>query len=153
MTDVVFIETGPEDIDMIRPMWEKLRDLHLLRSPHFKDRYEVFAYEDRKAALLKKAAKGKLRIDIAKDAMTEKPLAYCISSISDENEGEIDSIFVDEDCRLKGIGHTLMKRALSWMDASGVSANRISVAAGNEEVLDFYRQYGFYPRYIILELK
>lgn len=44
-----------------------------------------------------------------------------------------------------------MTRALQWLDDNKVKTKIIGVAEGNENVLDFYKKYGFYKRRIILE--
>ena len=71
------------------------------------------------------------------------PLGYCISSIDSSGVGEIESIFVDEACRGRGVGATLMEAALGWMDRVGVKGKRVVVVSGNEEVLAFYERFGF----------
>ncbi|MCG0275390.1 MAG: GNAT family N-acetyltransferase [Thermosediminibacteraceae bacterium] len=65
--------------------------------------------------------------------------------------GEIDSIFVEEKYRNYGLGDRLMKRALEWLNSNHVKTKIIMVAEGNENVLEFYKKYGFYKRRIILE--
>ena len=92
-------------------------------------------------------------MDIAQDEEIEKIIGYCTSSISDELFGEVDSIYPDEKYRSFGICDELMKRALDWMGEKGVKNRRIIVAVGNEELLQFYEKYGFFPRHIILEQK
>jgi hypothetical protein len=46
-----------------------------------------------------------------------------------------------------------MKNALQWMEKHKVETKKIVVFAGNENVLDFYELYGFYPRYLVLQQK
>ena len=46
-----------------------------------------------------------------------------------------------------------MIRALAWFDEHGSIRNRVSVGNGNEEVLDFYKKFGFFPRMTVLERK
>ena len=63
---------------------------------------------------------------------------------------EIDSIFVAEGYRGKGLGSRLLKGALDWIDEHDVKEVRSSVVWGNEEVLHFYEHFGLYPRSIML---
>ena len=44
-----------------------------------------------------------------------------------------------------------MERGILWMDSNRVSKKIIGVAEGNEEVLEFYKKYGFYKRTVIVE--
>ncbi|MGZ7048012.1 MAG: GNAT family N-acetyltransferase [Methanobacterium sp.] len=88
---------------------------------------------------------------MVKDEDTEKLIGYCISYISEDNTGEIDSIYVVENYRLSKIGDTLMKRALSWMDEKSVKSKKIKVAVGNDELISFYHKFDFLPRHIIFE--
>lgn len=150
--DIHYLEVGANEIDIIKPLWEKLRDHHFGLSPHFAGRYKEFTFEDRKKELLNKST-NLLKIDIVKDEDTQWLIGYCISSISAGSIGEIDSIYLEENYRSLGIGNELMNRALQWMDSNNVKIKRIIVARGNEELLPFYERYNFFPRHIILEQK
>lgn len=151
--DISYIEVSGNEIDIIKPLWEKLREHHFGLSPHFAEEYIEFTFEDRKKELLAKSGGNLLKIDIAKDEDTQWLIGYCISSISAGLVGEIDSIFLEENYRNLGIGNELMSRALSWMDSNKVKFKRIVVAMGNEELLPFYERYEFYPRHLVLEQK
>ena len=148
---ISYIELDNEHIDSIRSLWEKLRDHHKELSPYFPERYVELTFQERKEDLLEKSEKGILRIDAAYDEAAEQYIGYCISSISDEKIGEVDSIYLDKKYRSSGIGDALMKRSLDWMDQNGVETKRIMVAAGNENTLEFYSRYKFFPKHIILE--
>lgn len=151
--DINFIELNNEDIGLIKPLWKKLKNHHHELSTHFPERYMQFTFEERKEEILKKSENGVLKIEIAKDENNSQYIGYCISSISNDNIGEVDSIYLDEKYRSSGIGAHLMERALNWMDEKGVKDKKIVVAVGNEELLSFYEKFDFYPRHIILEQK
>jgi len=70
--------------------------------------------------------------------------------VNKEKEGEIESIYVEKDYRLSGIGDGLMSRALAWLDDVTVKQTVLGVAEGNEGVFAFYRRHDFYPRVTIL---
>jgi diamine N-acetyltransferase len=148
--NIRYIELDNDHIDSIKPLWEKLRDHHRELSPYFPERYVEFTFQERKKDLLKKSENGILRIETAYDESTEQLIGYCISSI-DEQIGEVDSIYLEENYRSTGIGDTLMKRSLNWMDQNGAETKRIMVASGNENMLAFYSRYRFFPKHIILE--
>jgi ribosomal protein S18 acetylase RimI-like enzyme len=149
--NINYIEINKEEIDEIKPLWEKLRDIHQNLSPYFPERYTEFTFQERKEELLTKSKNGILRIDAAKDEETGQLIGYCISSISNELVGEVDSIYLEKKYRSSGIGDKFMKRSLKWMDEKGVKSKIVMVAAGNEDTLAFYRRYNFFPKHIILE--
>ena len=149
--NISYIELDNDQIDSIKPLWEKLRDHHRELPPYFPERYTEFTFPERKEDLLKKSENGILRIDTAYDETTEQFIGYCISSISDELAGEVDSLYLEDKYRSLGIGNTLMKRSLNWMDQNSVKTKKIMIAAGNEDTLAFYSRYRFFPKHIILE--
>ena len=155
MPNIEYIVTDQKDLDLIHPLWEKLNEHHRVRSPHWVDFHSHMTFDPRKKGLLEKAGKGALRIDIAKDGDTGALIGYCVSTVSEKKEGEIESIFVEKDYRRHGIGDNFMKQALAWMDSLSVAATdrSIGVAAGNEEVFVFYARHNFYPRVTSLRSK
>jgi ribosomal protein S18 acetylase RimI-like enzyme len=108
-------------------------------------------FDQRKKELLEKSGNGVLRIYLARDKDTGEIIGYRVGTISEQGQGEIDSIYVDQDCRGLGIGDTLMRQALCWMDERSVTKRVLGVGARNEEVFAYYRRYGFYPIATILE--
>ena len=80
-------------------------------------------------------------------------IGYCVSSVSVDNTGEIESLFVDREFRSAGIGTALVTRGLGWMDSLGALRKRVSVGDGNESAWTFYRKFGFFPRMTVLEQK
>jgi len=140
-------------IEVIRPLWAGLNAHHRAHARAFRGLYERMTFDDRKAYFAGVAAVGALRVDLAFDPAAEMCVGYCISSLSPESVGEIESVYVDEAYRSAGIGTDLVHRALGWLDANGSAVNRVSVADGNEEAFSFYRRFGFYPRRTVLEQK
>jgi ribosomal protein S18 acetylase RimI-like enzyme len=138
-------------LDRIAPLWEQLKAHHTQRAAHFVEDMSAMSFEDRKRALLAKPQPCALRIDIAVDGQNGQDIAYCISSVDAHKRGELDSIYVDPDYRRRGIGETLTRRALAWMDAQGAESKVVTVAEGNERVFRFYAKFGFYPRATVLE--
>src|SRR5262245_26172389 len=108
----VYRTVGADGIDVVRPLWEKLRAYH---APLLDER-PPFLVEPRKQVLLNKAASGRLRIELVSVNASGADVAYCISTVSADRCGEIDSIFVDERHRGCGIGSELLRRALAWLD-------------------------------------
>lgn len=151
MPRVEFIEGNENLLDEVRILWEELIQDHRVKSRYFTSGYENRKFLDRKAGLLEKAKKAVLRIDLVKDSDTKQTIGYCICSVSCEKIGEIDSIYIVPGYRTLGIGDSLMRRALKWLDSNHSEKKVVSVAGGNEQVFSFYSRFGFYPKTIILE--
>jgi ribosomal protein S18 acetylase RimI-like enzyme len=152
MTKIEYTATDEQGLDLVGPLWQKLLEHHKARSPkYFRRHNSGITFDLRKKQLLEKSEKGYLRIDIARDTNTGELVGYCISSVSGNGQGEIDSIYIESEYRRSGIGDNLTKRALGWMDELSVTKKIVVVGVGNEEVFPFYSRYGFYPRNIILE--
>ena len=138
-------------LDQIKGLWEALNSHHLGLSTNFKQHYQDMPFEQRQADLLKKAALGKMRVDLALNEESTRNVGYCVSSDSAEKIGEIDSIFVDAAYRDQGIGDALMKKALCWMEKENAVAKIVEVAVGNEEAFGFNAKYDFLPRKTVLK--
>jgi diamine N-acetyltransferase len=116
----------------------------------FLDETPPFLFEPRKRGILAKAAAGKLRIELVSVVSQTTDIAYCITTVSADGCGEIDSMFVEEHFRGCGIGSELVRRALGWLDSVGASSKVVTVAHGNERALAFYKRFGFHPLSILL---
>ncbi|MEN9338237.1 MAG: hypothetical protein RIQ41_551 [Candidatus Parcubacteria bacterium] len=57
--------------------------------------------------------------------------------------GHIDSIFVLEEYRGKGLGTELINRAVEWLQSKAISVCTIGVRVENEAALDLYQKLGF----------
>jgi diamine N-acetyltransferase len=148
---IEYAEKGKQDLDLIAPLWEKLREHQRIRSPHFSEHYARRTWKLRKTGLLRKSEPGGLRLDIATDSDTRELIGYCVSTVSQDGHGHLESIYVEPNYRHSGIGDKLMRRALRWMNKRQARIKSLIVGVGNEEVLTFYSRYGFYPRHITLE--
>lgn len=151
MDSVEFRTTGFAEIDLIRPLWEQLNTYHHAHATRFRAHYEQMTFEDRRKNFHRLMKTGELRLDLAQDRKIGRYIGYCVSSLSYDGNGEIESLFVDEGNRCRGIGTALVTRALGWMDHCGAQRRRVSVGDGNETAFPFYRKFGFYPRMTVLE--
>jgi ribosomal protein S18 acetylase RimI-like enzyme len=140
-----------DGIDAIQPMWEKLKAYHSRLSWRFARDMRHLTFDPRKQEFLAKAVAGKFRLDVASAISDLTDIAYCISSASADGRGEIDSIFVEESFRGRGVGTELLRRALAWLDDVGVSSKFVTVAHGNEDAIALYRRFGFYHRTVLLQ--
>jgi len=151
METMIVVETGARDLNFIQPLWEKLNQHHLNQESVFKDHYAQFTFQKRAEDLLKKTREGDMHIGVVKDKKSGRPVAYCITTINQDKEGEIDSIYISENYRGQGWGDELMKRSLKWMKKKGVTKKSVRVSFANQEVVSFYERYGFFRRSITME--
>jgi ribosomal protein S18 acetylase RimI-like enzyme len=152
MLNVMYTEANRNDLDLIAPLWQKLKEHHKALAPGvFSGHFDKMDFVIRKKQLLDKSRNGDILVDLARDVNSDMLIGYCVSTVTGAGTGEIDSIYVEENYRRHGIGKKLMTRALKWLDAHALTKRIIEVAGGNEAVFPFYRQYGFYPRTIVLE--
>jgi len=151
MNKIVYGETDASGLDLISSLWKKLIEYHRVRSPSFTGHYGRVTWDKRKKKLLEKSKSGAIRIDLAREGTSGTLVGYCVSTISKEKQGEIESLYVEEHFRRCGIGDNLVINALKWMDSNTVIKKIVGVGVGNEEVFEFYRRYNFYPRTMILE--
>ncbi len=149
---VVFIEGDESLLDRIQPLWEKLNERHRAVSLHFAGVYAANTFARRRAGLMRKLASGRVMyVVLAYMPSSGEAAGYCVGTASRDGEGEVESIFVDQPFRGRGVADQLMRKTLAWMDGCGVTRKRVEVVFGNEEVVSFYARYGFVPRSTILQ--
>lgn len=152
MHPIEYRTTDIRDIELIRPLWIQLNEYHHKNAKTFRSHYERMTFEDRKAYFEKLAAAGSLHLVLAFNPLSGgQYIGYCVTSLSPEKTGEIESIFVEEEYRALGIGSALVTRAMVWLNENGSVRNRVPVSDGNEEVWNFYKKFGFHPRMMMLE--
>jgi diamine N-acetyltransferase len=150
MYNFKFVTGSRELLDFVQPLWEKLNKHHEINSNYFSDRFINLKFNVRKNKFVNDD-NLEVKIDLIKDVERDLYIGYCISTINKELIGEIDSLFVEKEYREYGLGDKLMNRALEWLNSNKVKTKIIGVAEGNENVLEFYKRYGFYKRRVILE--
>ncbi len=151
MNDYSITSVDFKDIDSISALWEELNASHAALSPYFSGHFNAMTFERRKAEFREKTEKGELLTDICMHTATGEAAGYCVSNIVC-GKGEIDSLFVKIEHRGRGAGSLLVESAVAWMRTRGTEDISVNVAVGNEGALNFYRQFGFFPRLIHLSL-
>ena len=152
MTSTVKYLYGDETmLDEVRLLWEALNQYHCERSTHFKQHYLGMTFEKRKAQLLSKSQGGKLRVDLALDQESGQAVGYVVSSVNAQKVGEVESVFVSAEYRGIGIGGSLLKNALRWMEQNDAVEKIVEASVGNEGAWAFYGHFGFLPRKTILK--
>ncbi|MGE5628385.1 MAG: GNAT family N-acetyltransferase [Solirubrobacterales bacterium] len=150
MNNFEFVTGSIELLDFVQPLWEKLINHHEVNSKYFQNSFVNLKFKGRKNKFVNDS-NLEVKIDLIKDIDKNLFIGYCISTVTKELIGEIDSLFVEKEYRKYGCGDKLMNRALDWMDNKKVIKKIIVVAEGNENVLEFYKRFGFYKRKVILE--
>jgi ribosomal protein S18 acetylase RimI-like enzyme len=148
---IEYVEKDKKDLDSFAPLWEKLREHQRIRSPHFAEHYARRTWKRRSAELLQKSESGGPHVYIATYLDTKELIGYCVSIVSSDKQGQLESIYIEPNYRQSGIGDQLMRRALSWMNKMHAKTKTLTMGVGNEEVLTFYSRYGFYPKHIVVE--
>ncbi len=64
---------------------------------------------------------------------------------------ELDSMFVDESHRSKGVGHMLVEEFKKWALGQGVKRLRVNASFGNSKAVSFYKREGFREYDLALE--
>ncbi len=151
MGNIEYIAGDGSSLETIGSLWLKLQEHHRSRGGDFARTLGAIPWEQRKAGLLKQASAGRLLVDVACETECGQRVGYCVTSLSADRKGEIESLYVEPQYRGRGIGDALMRRALLFLDDGGAKVRTLGVAFGNEEVFGFYRRYGFVPRATILQ--
>jgi ribosomal-protein-alanine N-acetyltransferase len=73
-------------------------------------------------------------------------VGYCISTLADNGQGEVDSIYVTAVVRGRGIGKQLMQDAMAWLRERGAHPIVVEVMAGNVAAEKLYESFGFSAR-------
>jgi diamine N-acetyltransferase len=153
MPDPHFLEGGAELLDTIGPLWQKLTLHHSGISAYFGDQFAAGKFPERKQDLQEKAAAGKLRTVLASAGNSGPCIGYCVAVIDAKRNGEIESLYVEDAYRNRGVGSGLVERILAWFDRERTVSASVNVAVGNESAFRFYEQWGFYPRVTVLVRK
>ena len=134
-----------DEISTIKALWEGLNAHQHLVSTNFKTFYESFTFEKRIETLKKR---DQLIIYVSYER--DEPIGYCIASI-DDMVGEIDSIYIQEQYRQKGIASELIQHALKWLDSQECETIQVSIAQGNESAFNFYKKFNFVERITLMQ--
>ena len=137
------VSGGPELLDRIGPQWNRLREHHAASAPMWANELLQKRFEERKGDLLEKGRGGLLVLVAVTDTADS---AYCIGTIDEKGVGEIDSLFVEETHRGRGMGSALLGRVMQWFTECRTSSVRVELIAGNDQAMRFYERWGFAVR-------
>ena len=148
--NIRLVEKDINEIQLIKPLWEKLNLIHFNKSVYFKSKYEKFKFEKRMESINRRSENGTVKLDVILDNDTMEYVGYCLSSIED-NIGEIESIFIEKQYRGYKLGDKLMINALNWFESNSITNVQINVVYANYEAIPFYERCGFYVGNYILK--
>lgn len=125
-----------EKIDRVQPLWERQQEFHVSCTAHFAEDVRGRRFGERMAEVVGKARPDGLLVDVCywgggehdvakagraddaeaaqPDASAARAVGYCLSSVTADGVGEIDSLYVLDEFRRQGIGSELVRRALAW---------------------------------------
>jgi ribosomal protein S18 acetylase RimI-like enzyme len=138
-------EGGPDQIDLIQPLWEKLSRYEGDLSARLKDYFYHRSFAVKKETILKAICEGCLKLDLLRPLDSSQIVGYCLSTIDRQNAGEIQSFYIEPDFREQGTGRLLFQRALDWMAGKGVEKRTLWVVFENKRAIRFYNTFNFYP--------
>lgn len=150
-SNILYTIYNIDGFDRIRDLWE---DLIKYLMGQTKDRSPPIQwpnFETRKTKFTSKNKEREVSVIIASTAVSGTPIGYCVSSAAYAEYAEIESIFVREDFRGKGVGSELMKRSLDWIRLIGASSIGVAVTVMNPGAIAFYEKHGFLLRQYLLE--
>ncbi len=134
------------EVELIHSLWLLNYEFHSSKSIYFSKLGEKDKFNERIESW---KTKGNIRVIIA---FENEVVGYCVSSI-DNDIGVIESLYVLESERRKGIGKELIKRQLKWLKEKGSRRIEVTTVYGNDDSIDFYKSINILPKTIKLELK
>ena len=137
---------GPELIELTEPLWQKQKAYHIEIDHISPDVYVGISFEKRMEEIREKA-KSLITV-LAEDVGDGGLVGYSLGTVNEKGLGEIDSIFVEEEYRGQGIGTTLIKETLAWMDENNARKIKMHVLDVNQSAYSLYRTFGFEARLV-----
>src|SRR5436309_16128013 len=110
--DISTVAGGNELLDRVGPLWSELRSHHAEMFAKWREDLLAATFEQRKAGLIKKGTKGLL---VLLAVSGRRDVGYCVCTINENGQSEIDSIYVTEGHRHRGIGKASMEEAMAWL--------------------------------------
>jgi ribosomal protein S18 acetylase RimI-like enzyme len=144
---IAVLSGGAQLLDRVAPLWMELRRHHAEVAPRWAGSLLAGSFEERRADLAKKGARGLL---VLMAVSGSEDIGYCVSTIAADGKGEVDSLYVAPSHRRRGVGNALMGRTMEWFATQSVKSIAVEVLSGNDAAAQFYARYGFAPRTIRL---
>ena len=148
---IVYRQIDFSDIDIIQPVWEKIREHHKNVMVHnFQHLVDGFTFNRFKSSLAEKTKDGgAVYIICAVDEEPKTVAGYCAATLSKDGDGFMESIYVLPEYR-SGIGEKLVLYSVNWLDENNARSKELFVVYGNERVMKLAARFGFYPSRTVL---
>ncbi len=150
MNSFHFQEGSSELLSSCDNLWELFISNQTQNAGEMSAGIEEYIRTLKNGGLLNKTKHGRLHVQLVKVNDNDEPIAFCVTSITEDRVGEVEALFVLESYRENKLGAKLFSKALSWMENEGVVEQKLVVGVGNEKVFDFYAKYNFFPGYTTL---
>jgi ribosomal protein S18 acetylase RimI-like enzyme len=140
------------DIDRLEPLWRELLDHHLADAPHLaalgSPRDPGDSWQVRRAQYLR-WLNAPQAVALAAQS-SDRMLGYAIVRVADgagswrwgDQVGILETLVVSSDARGAHVGQALLDASRERLSGWGIQVMMISVIAGNEGALRFYRREG-----------
>jgi ribosomal protein S18 acetylase RimI-like enzyme len=148
----VIADLPAADIDRLEALWRELLDHHLAAAPHLAAlgaaRDPADSWRVRRAQYLTWLAVPRAAVLVARDA--DRLLGYAMIRSTDaagswqwgDQVGALETLVVTSSARGTGVGRELLDAARQRLAEWGTEVMTISVIAGNEAAVHFYRREG-----------
>lgn len=148
----VIADLPASDIDQLATLWQQLLEHHLAAAPHLAAlgaaRDPADSWHVRRAQYLRWLAVPTAAVLVAREA--GRLLGYAMIRVADaagswqwgDQVGTLETLVIADDARGTGVGRELLDAARERLAGWGVRVMTISVIAGNEGALRFYRREG-----------
>ena len=148
----VIVDLPAAGIDCLEGLWQELLDHHLTAAPHLAalgtPREPADSWRVRRAQYLQWLAVPRAAVLVARDA--DRLLGYAMIRSADaagswqwgDQVGILETLVVDGSARGTGAGAELLDAARERLAEWGLQVMAISVIAGNEGAMRFYRREG-----------
>ena len=123
------------------PLWLGLREHHAALSPTWRESLLARTFAQRCGHLIDKAAKDGLLVLLA--TSHQKEIGQCICTITPDDHGEVDSLYVMPEHRGRGVATGMMTVALDWLRRRPLKSIALDVLSGNDPAIRFYERFGF----------
>jgi ribosomal protein S18 acetylase RimI-like enzyme len=148
----VIADLPVDDIDRLECLWRELLDHHLDAAPHLAAlgaaRAPADSWRVRRAQYLQWLAVPRAAVLVARDA--DRLVGYAMIRAADaagswqwgDQVGTLETLVVGGSARGTGVGRELLDAARERLAEWGAQVMTISVIAGNEGAMRFYRREG-----------
>jgi ribosomal protein S18 acetylase RimI-like enzyme len=148
----VIVDLPAAGIDRLEALWRELLDHHLAAAPHLEvlgtARDPADSWRVRRAQYLRWLAVPRAAVLVARDA--DRLLGYAMIRAADDlgswqwgdQVGILETLVVAGSARGTGVGRELLDAARERLAGWGAQVMTISVLAGNEGAVRFYRREG-----------